>query len=303
MQPTLRDLQSQMQTDKCRGVLLRAYTPSGAVDVTYRRLDAAIDALTGTDAVVSTPSVRFAEQVSVGEMGMVHCPSKRKFRNTFELARKKLGEGACSSVCQGTDIITRATRAVKVMGRKHPHLDHFRQEVAIMKMMDHPNIIKLHECFEDDHSSYLVMELCEGGTLLDRVMDAGSFTEAQAAMVMLQIVRPIHYMHQKQVCHRDVNPENFLFTSKGPIENSSLKLVDFGGSCSVEPDRLLTLQVGSVAFMAPEVISGKYSERRDHVPDALRRSPLLWRPRRRRQADGESRPFRTRRAELEGHLV
>lgn len=80
-----------------------------------------------------------------------------------------------------------------------------------MKFCDHPNIIKLYETFEDIRNIYLVMELCAGGELFDRIINAGHFTETQCAVLMKQILQTIHYLHENGIMHRDLKPENFLF--------------------------------------------------------------------------------------------
>merc|ERR1719327_2474107 len=129
--------------------------------------------------------------------------------------------------------------------------------------MDHPNIIKLFESFEDHRNIYLVMELCTGGELFDRIIDAGHFTEVQAAILMQQIIRAIYYMHENHVCHRDLKPENFIFSTKEPIEKSLLKIIDFGLSCSFKPDQVLTTKAGTPYYVAPQVLAGKY----DHLSD------------------------------------
>ena len=74
-----------------------------------------------------------------------------------------------------------------------------------------PYFIKLFETFEDHRNIYLIMELCTGGELFDRIIESGHFTEAQAATLMQHIIRAIFYMHENHVCHRDLKPENFLF--------------------------------------------------------------------------------------------
>merc|ERR1719162_1250710 len=142
-------------------------------------------------------------------------------------------------------------------------MDRFKQEIAIMKMMDHPDIIKLFETFEDHRNIYLVMELCTGGELFDRIIDAGHFTEVQAAILMQQILRAIYYMHENSVCHRDLKPENFLFSSKDPIEKCLLKIIDFGLSCQFSADSVLTTKAGTPYYVAPQVLAGKY----DHLSD------------------------------------
>merc|ERR1712093_413720 len=105
-----------------------------------------------------------------------------------------------------------------------------------MKIMDHPNIIKLYESFEDHRNIYLVLELCVGGELFDRIIDSGHFTEVQDAIVMQQLFRAIFYMHECKICHRDLKPENLLFMTKDPIEKTLLKVVDFDLACMFSND-------------------------------------------------------------------
>merc|ERR1719440_37327 len=130
------------------------------------------------------------------------------------MEKKKIGEGSYGSVSKGTNKATGAVRAVKTISKTQmKNIERFKQEIAIMKMMDRPNIIKLYESFEDHRNIYLVMEICSGGELFDRIIESGHFTEVQAAILMQQIVRAIYYMHENHVCHRDLKPENFLFTT------------------------------------------------------------------------------------------
>merc|ERR1712032_1235125 len=138
-----------------------------------------------------------------------------------------------------------------------------KQEIAIMKMMDHPNIVKLFETFEDHRNIYLVMELCSGGELFDRIIDAGHFTEVQAAILMQQILRAMFYMHENHICHRDLKPENFIFQTKDPIDKTLLKIIDFGLSCKFEPGQVLTTKAGTPYYVAPQVLAGKYDHQSD----------------------------------------
>merc|ERR1712203_785421 len=149
------------------------------------------------------------------------------------------------------------------MGAQMKNIDRFKQEIAIMKMGDHPNIIKLFETFEDHRNIYLVMELCIGGELFDRIIEAGHFTETQAATLMQQIVKAIYFMHESHVCHRDLKPENFLFTTKESIEKNTLKIIDFGLSCAFTAGQILTTKAGTPYYVAPQVLAGKYDQMSD----------------------------------------
>jgi len=143
------------------------------------------------------------------------------------------------------------------------NIERFKQEIALMKIMDHPNIIKLYETFEDHRNIYLIMELCSGGELFDKIIEAGHFTEVQAAILMQQIIRAIYYMHENHVCHRDLKPENFLFMTKESIDKNLLKIIDFGLSCKFETNQVLTTKAGTPYYVAPQVLAGKYDQMSD----------------------------------------
>mmetsp|Transcript_36346 Transcript_36346/g.79299 ORF Transcript_36346/g.79299 Transcript_36346/m.79299 type:complete len:503 (-) Transcript_36346:101-1609(-) len=182
----------------------------------------------------------------------------------YDLEKKKLGEGSYGSVCRAQNKSTKAFRAIKTISKAQmKNVERFKQEIAIMKMMDHPNIIKLYETFEDHRNIYLVMEISSGGELFDRIIESGHFTEVQAAILMQQIIRAIYYMHENHVCHRDLKPENFLFMSADPIEKNLLKIIDFGLSCQFEPNQVLTTKAGTPYYVAPQVLAGKYDQLSD----------------------------------------
>jgi calcium-dependent protein kinase len=189
-----------------------------------------------------------------------------KIQEFYDLEKKKIGEGSYGAVCRATKKGQPNSRkfAVKSIAKAQmKNMERFKQEIAIMKIMDHPNIIKLIESFEDHRNIYLVMELCSGGELFDRIIDAGHFTEVQAAILMQQIFRAMFYMHENCICHRDLKPENFIFQTKDPIEKSLLKIIDFGLSCKFEKDQVLTTKAGTPYYVAPQVLAGKY----DHLSD------------------------------------
>jgi calcium-dependent protein kinase len=182
----------------------------------------------------------------------------------YVVDKKKLGEGSYGAVSKCTNKSTGVVRAVKSISKAQmKNVDRFKQEISIMKMMDHPNIIKLYETFEDHRNIYLIMEICSGGELFDRIIETGHFTEVQAAIVMQQILRGIFYMHEIQLTHRDLKPENFLFQTKDPIEKCTLKIIDFGLSCKFSDGQVLTTKAGTPYYVAPQVLAGKYDQSAD----------------------------------------
>ncbi|CAH9101053.1 unnamed protein product [Cuscuta epithymum] len=136
-------------------------------------------------------------------------------------------------------------------------VDDVRREVAIMKHLPrNSNIVSLKEACEDDNAVHLVMELCEGGELFDRIVARGHYTERAAAAVTRTIVEVVQLCHKHGVIHRDLKPENFLFANKK--ENSPLKAIDFGLSIFFKPGERFSEIVGSPYYMAPEVLKRNY---------------------------------------------
>lgn len=142
-------------------------------------------------------------------------------------------------------------------------IEDVRREVKILKgLAGHSNLIKIYEAYEDNDNVYIVMELCRGGELLDRILSrGGKYTEEDAKAVMLQILNVVSFFHLQGVVHRDLKPENFLFTSKD--EDSTLKAIDFGLSDFVKPDEKLNDIVGSAYYVAPEVLHRSYTTEAD----------------------------------------
>ncbi|CAK7329824.1 unnamed protein product [Dovyalis caffra] len=138
-----------------------------------------------------------------------------------------------------------------------------RREVRILRdLTGHNNLVHFYDAFEDLDNVYIVMELCEGGELLDRILSrGGKYSEDDAKAVMVQILNVVAFCHLQGVVHRDLKPENFLYTSKE--ENSQLKVIDFGLSDFARPDERLNDIVGSAYYVAPEVLHRSYSTEAD----------------------------------------
>ena len=135
-----------------------------------------------------------------------------------------------------------------------------------MIQMDHPNIIKLYEVYEDNRYIYLIMEECSGGELFDRIIDRinnkNMFTEKEAAQIFKQMMSAMCYCHGQGICHRDLKPENLLFLNAS--EDAPLKVIDFGLSRIFnKTDNKMTTKVGTAYYVSPEVLSGDYDEKCD----------------------------------------
>ncbi|CDP08633.1 unnamed protein product [Coffea canephora] len=138
-------------------------------------------------------------------------------------------------------------------------IEDVRREVKILKALSgHRHLVKFYDACEDANNVYIVMELCEGGELLDRILSRGGrYTEEDAKLIVAQILSVVAFCHLQGVVHRDLKPENFLFTSRS--EEADMKLIDFGLSDFIRPDERLNDIVGSAYYVAPEVLHRSYS--------------------------------------------
>lgn len=139
-------------------------------------------------------------------------------------------------------------------------LDPLRRELEILKTVDHPNIIKLYEVYEDKKYLHLVTEICTGGDLLDYLLKKVLLSEEIVVSIIFKALSAINYLHGLNICHRDIKPENFLLVNEE--EDAEIKLVDFGMSNFVGHNGLNTF-AGTPYYIAPEVIRGIYSKECD----------------------------------------
>ncbi|OAY43028.1 calcium-dependent protein kinase 26 [Manihot esculenta] len=137
-----------------------------------------------------------------------------------------------------------------------------RREIQIMHHLSgHPNVVSIKEAYEDAVAVHVVMELCAGGELFDRIITRGHYTEKKAAQLTKIIVGVIEACHSLGVMHRDLKPENFLFVNEE--EDSPLKAIDFGLSVFFKPGETFTDVVGSPYYVAPEVLKKWYGHEAD----------------------------------------
>ncbi|KAI6707145.1 hypothetical protein NL676_010107 [Syzygium grande] len=181
----------------------------------------------------------FGRELGRGQFGVTYLVTHKETKQQF----------ACKSI---------ATR--KLVNRDD--IEDVRREVQIMHhLTGHRNIVELKGAYEDRHSVNLVMELCAGGELFDRIIAKGHYSERAAANLCRQIVTVVHNCHTMGVMHRDLKPENFLFLSTD--ENSPLKATDFGLSVFFKQGDVFRDLVGSSYYVAPEVLRRNYGAEAD----------------------------------------
>eukprot|EP00033_Pygsuia_biforma_P003431 GCRY01003760.1.p1 GENE.GCRY01003760.1~~GCRY01003760.1.p1 ORF type:complete len:511 (-),score=86.69 GCRY01003760.1:69-1601(-) len=177
---------------------------------------------------------------------------------------KSLGKGTYGKVKLCKNVSNNQLYALKVfnkllfmkgsmlVGNGSNKLEQIHHEVAIMKCLEHPNIVKLHEVIESEKKVYLVMEYVEGGPLLPTSECCDPFSEEDSRHFFRDIVEGLEYLHEHHVIHRDIKPENLLVAKDGTV-----KISDFGVSQFFEDgDDSTTSCLGSPAFHSPELCEG-----------------------------------------------
>ncbi|XP_076950645.1 calcium-dependent protein kinase 1-like isoform X1 [Bidens hawaiensis] len=181
----------------------------------------------------------FGRELGRGQFGVTHLVRHKTTREQF----------ACKSI------------AMRKLINKDD-IEDVRREVQIMHhLTGHRNIVELKGAYEDRHSVYLIMELCAGGELFDRIIAKGHYSERAAAGLCRQIVTVVHNCHTMGVFHRDLKPENFLLLNTD--EDSPLKATDFGLSVFFKPGDVFRDLVGSAYYVAPEVLRRHYGAEAD----------------------------------------
>lgn len=176
--------------------------------------------------------------------------------------RTVLGSGNFSEVKLGVHVRTGRTCAVKVMDKskfkqfqckRESHLSLF-SEAEVMTSLQHPGLVRCFEWFQTERSLYLIMEILEGGDLLQCILENGRFTEPQARRLFSQLCEAVHYLHARNIVHRDLKPENILLTSKDR-EAMRVKIADFGLARKNKGSQGCRTFCGTPHYFAPEVIN------------------------------------------------
>ncbi|CAI0402314.1 unnamed protein product [Linum tenue] len=198
-----------------------------------------------TDSVLKTKTGHLKEYFNLGRK-LGH----GQFGTTFMCVEKGTGKHyACKSI---------AKRKLLTMD----DVEDVRREIEIMHhLAGHPNIIRIKSAYEDSVAVHVVMELCSGGELFDRIIKRGHYTEMKASEITRTICGVIETCHSLGVMHRDLKPENFLFIDEN--EDSPLKAIDFGLSMFFKPGQVFNDVVGSPYYVAPEVLRKKYGPEAD----------------------------------------
>ncbi|XP_010446939.1 PREDICTED: calcium-dependent protein kinase 5-like [Camelina sativa] len=186
-------------------------------------------------------------------------------RDFYTLSRK-LGQGQfgttylCTEAATGIDYACKSISKRKLISKDD--VEDVRREIQIMHhLAGHGNIVTIKGAYEDSLYVHIVMELCAGGELFDRIIQRGHYSERKAAELTKIIVGVVEACHSLGVMHRDLKPENFLLVNKD--DDFSLKAIDFGLSIFFKPGQIFTDVVGSPYYVAPEVLLKRYGPEAD----------------------------------------
>ncbi|KHN16906.1 Calcium-dependent protein kinase SK5 [Glycine soja] len=189
----------------------------------------------------------------------------QNIREVYEVGRK-LGQGQFGTTFECTRRASGGKFACKSIPKrkllcKEDYEDVWREIQIMHHLSEHANVVRIEGTYEDSTAVHLVMELCEGGELFDRIVQKGHYSERQAARLIKTIVEVVEACHSLGVMHRDLKPENFLFDTID--EDAKLKATDFGLSVFYKPGESFCDVVGSPYYVAPEVLRKLYGPESD----------------------------------------
>ena len=186
---------------------------------------------------------------------------KRDFPYELGIDMKYLGtidHGAFGTVLHVLDLTTNKDMAVKVINKnatRYSHIDKMKEEVSILRILSHPNIVKFYGYIETTNQLLIKMEYIKYGSLKQWIKKRDKISEEEASIILKKILSAIEYLHSKQICHRDIKPENIMLSEENDL--NSIKIIDFGLSAQNFDLLINNDYCGTYIYMAPELIEKK----------------------------------------------
>ncbi|XP_028836637.1 serine/threonine-protein kinase SIK1-like isoform X2 [Denticeps clupeoides] len=196
--------------------------------------------------------------VSDGEQKAPSTPHCRPLQVGFYEIIRTLGKGTFAVVKLARHKVTRTQVAIKIIDKTRlvsADLEKINREVQIMKLLNHPNIVRLYQVMESKNMLYIVTEYAENGDMFEYLTSVGRLSEDEARRKFWQLLEAVEFCHQHQIVHRDLKSENLLLD-----RDMNIKLADFGFGNFYTPGQKLCTACGSPPYAAPEVFEGKMYE-------------------------------------------
>ncbi|CAI0453074.1 unnamed protein product, partial [Linum tenue] len=205
-----------------------------------------------------SPSLPLAGIRKLNRPSIMNQPKVKRRVGKYEMGRT-IGEGTFAKVKFARNSETGEPVALKILDKekvlKHKMAEQIKREVATMKLIQHPNVVRLYEVMGSKTKIFIVMEFVTGGELFDKIVNHGRMREDEARRYFQQLINAVDYCHSRGVFHRDLKPENLLLDAYG-----NLKVSDFGLSAlsqQVRDDGLLHTTCGTPNYVAPEVLNDR----------------------------------------------
>jgi len=215
-------------------------------------------------STMSTSAVEYV-QAQVGKMQLsVRYHKNGLLQDDYEVSETVLGTGLNGVVRMGSSKFNKrqkvAVKPFKLIGLDKNSRRELESEIMVFLCMDHPHVTTLFDVYETKDTIQLVMECMEGGELFDRITELKTFSEHHAADAIWQMLLAVNYIHNHKVVHADIKLENFLYDKK---DSEHLKLIDFGFSKRLNASEKLRACVGTLSYIAPEVLRDSYTTQCD----------------------------------------
>lgn len=216
---------------------------------------------------------------TLGTKTIVRCKSKdakAELERLYKIESLPVGKGAFGKVYKARSLTDEDTlfaiKWVDIRGMSAKKVNEISNEVQILNSLDHPNIVKYYEIYEDNSSLYIVMEQCQGKTIYDKIASGEKIFEQDVCKIAQQLLRAVNHCNTNGVIHRDIKLENVIVDDFG-----NPKLIDFGLSKSATANQILKSMAGTPYYMAPEILSGKsYNEKVDIWSLGVVFYTMLW---------------------------